>query len=279
MKGDIIFQQGEVVDCCCILLSGRVVMKAESTTGLVATIGEVDKGQNFGDEWMLMAENGTNKNSVSHQSYVAVEPCQLLVILKDQFKEHCIDVASINLRAKGRILASSGLFWQWEPRELFDLACLSTLRRFPKGCEILEQERSFNFFCILNKGLCKVTKFADEAAQIERVIEHLKKQLQKLRLSYNFHHTLVDRAETKCDSTGYFDIEGDPKPFTTLSEKKAEGLERQIEINSKKLRHARERGCGYSVSKRLQVRGGEGGNYTKVRWRRVVGAREFWWLR
>ena len=63
-------------------------MKAESTTGLVATIGEVDKGQNFGDEWMLMAENGTNKNSVSHQSYVAVEPCQLLVILKDQFKEH-----------------------------------------------------------------------------------------------------------------------------------------------------------------------------------------------
>ena len=70
MTGDVIIQQGEPVDCCCILLSGKVVTKAESTGGIVIQIGEVDLGQNFGDEWLLMSVQGTSPFPISHQSYL-----------------------------------------------------------------------------------------------------------------------------------------------------------------------------------------------------------------
>ena len=47
--GDVIIQQGEPVDCCCILLSGRVVTKAESTSELVVQVrrseSQSDEGQ------------------------------------------------------------------------------------------------------------------------------------------------------------------------------------------------------------------------------------------
>jgi len=101
-KGDFAFQQGEPVRCCCILLGGRVIMKAESTSGAVEAIGEVDEGQNFGGEWMLMAEKGTNKNSLAHQSYIADKPCQLLVILKEHFVKYCMGESSKNLKKKVR---------------------------------------------------------------------------------------------------------------------------------------------------------------------------------
>ena len=65
---------------------------------------------------------------------------------------------SSNLKAKGKALASTGLFGQWSHTELFDLACLSQIRRFPKGKEIIKQDEGFHYLCVLTKGLCEVTK-------------------------------------------------------------------------------------------------------------------------
>lgn len=128
------------------------------------------------------------------------------------------------------------------------------MRKFPKGCEILEQEKNFKFFCILTKGMAKVTKFADQGAQVERSILNLKKQLKKLKIGYKFHHTMVDRASTKSDSSGYFDIEGDPKPFTTISENKVTELETEIARLEKKLSKINiDASNGGESNKRLEI--------------------------
>ncbi|GMH68661.1 hypothetical protein TL16_g04982 [Triparma laevis f. inornata] len=251
-KGDLIFQQGEPVDCCCILLSGSVVTKAESTQGVVVKIGEVDEGQNFGDEWLLMS--GTSPMPISHQSYIAQSPCQLLVILQEHFHEHCTAVSSENLRARGRALASTGLFTQWSNKELFDLACLAQTRKFNKGVDVVNQDEGFDYLCVLTKGLCVVTKFADRIAQVRRVLEGLKKDLKNIKLNYKFHHTMVDRAMVKSDSDGYFDIEGDEKPFKTFTEQEQLDLEKKIENWEKKMRIIQSEG-GDAAEKRLRVGG------------------------
>ncbi|GMH90005.1 hypothetical protein TrVE_jg7067 [Triparma verrucosa] len=253
-KGDFIFQQGEPVDCCCILLSGKVVTKAESTQGVVVKIGEVDEGQNFGDEWLLMSVQGTSPMPISHQSYIAQSPCQLLVILQEHFHEYCASVSSDNLRARGRALAGTGLFTQWSNKELFDLACLAQTRKFNKGVDIVTQDQGFEYFCVLTKGLCVVTKFADRMAQVRRVLEGLKKDLKNVRLNYKFHHTMVDRAMVKSDRDGYFDIEGDEKPFKTFTEEEQSKLEKKIETWENKMRIIQSEE-GDTAEKRLRVGG------------------------
>ena len=165
----------------------------------------------------------------------AKEPCQLLVILQESFNAHCATVSSDNLKAKGKSLASSGLFSQWSNAELFDLACLSQVRRFPKGTEVVRQDTSFDYLCVLTKGLCQVTKFADRTAQVRRVLNGLRADLHKLKLNYKFHHTMVDRAIVKVDEDGYFDIEGDDKPFSTVTEEEMEALSAKIELWEKRM--------------------------------------------
>jgi hypothetical protein len=252
LKGDFIFQQGENVECCCILLTGKVQLKAESTNGAVWNIGSLREGENFGDQWVLMSKYGTSRKSISHQSYLAEAPCQLLVMDMDLLEGDVLDICMGKIRKKVEALENTTLFSQWGPAELFDLACLASTRNYVKGVELVEQGAPFEYLGILTMGLCGCTKFADRAAQICRNIADLEKQLKRLQISYKFHHTLRDRAVTKRDQNGYYDIEMDPKPFETVTEREKDEIQEQIEMWSSRLRKL-EREGGDSKDRRLRV--------------------------
>ena len=54
-QGNFVFlQQGERVDCCCLLLTGKLLVKVESTNGTGVHIGDVEENEHFGNEWLLL---------------------------------------------------------------------------------------------------------------------------------------------------------------------------------------------------------------------------------
>ena len=74
-------------------VSNAINTTSYATRYALSQIGEVELGQNFGDEWLLMSVQGTSPFPISHQSYIAKEPCQLLVILQESFNAHCAHVS------------------------------------------------------------------------------------------------------------------------------------------------------------------------------------------
>jgi CRP-like cAMP-binding protein len=161
LKNDFVFQQGEPVDCVCILLSGSIAIKAEATDGVVFNVGEVCENQYFGDQWILMNEHGTSRDSVTHQSYIARAACQLLVVEEHaaQFEgRHILDICKERIDTKAAKLQRTKLFDQWSAQELFDVACLSFEKNFPKGKELVSQGKGYDYLGVLTKGLCGVTK-------------------------------------------------------------------------------------------------------------------------
>lgn len=84
--------------------------------------------------------------------------------------------------------------------------------------------------------LLRSSQFADRTAQARRILDGLRKDLHKLKLNYKFHHTLVDRAKVNTDEDDYFDIEGDTKPFSTITEEEQQALEKKIEVWERRMR-------------------------------------------
>ena len=184
LKGDIVIQQGEAVDSCCVLMTGKINVKAESTNGAVWGVGTISAGEHFGDQWMIMSERGTGGvDCLSHQSYMCETACQLFVIDDELLAAGVMDLCRTIFERRLEVIRRSGMFELWEERELCDLACLCTERKFGKGVEVVEQGEPFEFLGILTKGVCGITKFADRAAQIRRNIADLEKQLKRLQVS------------------------------------------------------------------------------------------------
>ena len=65
---------------------------------------------------------------------------------------------------------------------------------------------------------------------------------------------MVDRAMVKSDRDGYFDIEGDEKPFKTFTEEEQSNLEKKIETWENKMRIIQSEE-GDTAEKRLRVGG------------------------
>ncbi len=252
-NGSFIFQQGEEVNCCCVLWTGSISVKSESTNGAIYNLGEVKEGEHFGDQFMLMTERGTGKGNLAYQSYVCDMPCQVLIILEEQMRSSCLlNRCGEEYRTRGRLLAGTCMFEQWSMKEVFDLACLSKSLKRGKDNVIIEQGEPSEFLCVLRKGLCRVTKFADRAAQILRNIADLNKELKRLQAGYTFHHTLRDRAKVKSEEDGWFDIEEDSKPFQTITESEQEDVTKQIAMWESRLRKL-EREGGDTKDRRLKV--------------------------
>jgi len=227
--GITIFQQGEPVDCCVVVLTGAVSVKIENTSGSTQIIGAIREGEHFGDSWLLM---GPQRYKPSHCHYVTTEPCQLLVILEEHFEMYLKTSCFSALKNKGKILANTGIFQTWSKSDVHQIACGSSIKRLQKGTQLVTQAEPVDYFCILTKGVCNVLKFADGKAQIERSIKNLNKELRRYNTRYSFHHSMRNRNIN--DDVPV--IESVRSPFKTHSEERIEEIHQEISMLKLKLK-------------------------------------------
>jgi len=206
-----VFVQGEEAAALCVLMSGSVTVFIQSFEGSKVELTTLNPPDEFGQFNLILPESADRS---SLETYQADTPSELLVITKEVFDRLLKKRFYDEWKQRYGVLKASGVFDGWSVEKISHVARLSRKLCFGRGDTLVQQGEPSDHLMFIVKGVCRVMKYPDVQAQIERKIAECDKTLNRIMSKYCFHHLLLETATKPAD----------PK-FMTLAEQKRAELE------------------------------------------------------
>ncbi len=229
-KGYAAHHQGETPNALIMCVSGRVSIKMRNDSNITTVVGEVGKGEWFGEAGLLMEGSRGNYYSRAtislykdpdhdeakedlktkrvaplRETYFCEEACEFLLFLKDDFDKFLRGVCNELQKEKFRILKRSKVFKGWEVDAIIRLSRFARMKVLQRNEKVLEQNKKVDHVYFIHKGIAKVTKVPDRVAQLKRERTALTKALDFSRARYSYHrslHTPAGRGSGRSATTG-----------------------------------------------------------------------------
>ena len=110
--------------------------------------------------------------------------------MRDQFDKHLRSACNEVQKEKFRVMKRSRIFKGWSTDAIIRLARLARFKVIPRKAKPVAQGENCELLYFIQKGICKVLKYPDRVAQLERDQINLRRALDKSRLKYSYHRTL-----------------------------------------------------------------------------------------
>lgn len=195
------FVQCGGVNALCVLLSGSMTVCLHNAAGIRVPVGTVKAPEEFGQFEMLLPQD----DSEALETFQASEPTELLVVPRALFDEFLQEDSLKELKRRFGVLKRSGLFQGWSTRSVTIVARFARCVSFKRGDVLVEQGENSEFLFLLTRGVCKVSKYPDVCAQVERQVHHCDKALERLQHKYCMHH-LLTKSCTKPETPGFLTL-------------------------------------------------------------------------
>jgi len=111
------------------------------------------------------------------ETYFCDEPCELLLIMKDDFDKYFRDICNALQREKFQILKRSKIFKGWSVDAIVRLARMARMKLIPRLKNVVVQGEECDSMFFIARGICRVLKYPDRCSQVKRE----KEELQKVR--------------------------------------------------------------------------------------------------
>lgn len=123
-------------------------------------------------------------------TYTMTSACEFFFIPEREFNRVLLDTALEELKTRLRAIVSSGIFQQWSMEDIIRLSRMGQIKSYRRGEVILEQGKRPDFFCIILKGLCRVTKKPNRTEMLYQKLHAALEKADQHDLKYVFHNTV-----------------------------------------------------------------------------------------